>query len=119
MSQDRPSATNLLETVSAFLETLLPALDDDARFKTRVSLHLLRIVRRELEHADTFDRAERERVAALLGHPGELDALNRELTGKIRDGSLDAGDASLVAHVLQSVEDKVRIVNPKRLDGER
>ena len=117
MSQDRPSATNLLDTVSDFLETLLPDLDDEARFNTRVSLHLLGIVRRELEHAADFDGRERESAEALLGRSGELDDLNRELARKIRDGSLDARDPALVGHVLRSIEDKVRIVNPKRLGG--
>lgn len=114
MAQDRPNAINLLETVSAFLETLLPSLEGDERFKTRVSIHLLGIVGRELSLAEGFARRERDGVGALLRHSGELEALNRELAEKIRSGALD-GDAAVFAHVLQSIEDKVRIVNPNRL----
>ena len=116
MAQDRPSADNLIETVRAFLETLLPRLEGDDRFKTLVSVHLLGIVGRELRDGPGFDRAELERLQELLGREGELAELNAELARKIRDGSLDERAEAVFAHVLQSVEDKLRIVRPDRLE---
>ncbi len=115
MAQDRPSASNALETVRAFLETLLPTLEGEARFHTRVSIHLLGIVSRELQEGPALDRREQGALEALLGHGGELDTLNRELAERIRSGDLDLGDDEVFAHVLRSVEDKLRIVNPGRL----
>ncbi len=115
MAQDRPDAANLLATVCAFLESLEPRLDGEARFHARVSVHLLEIVRRELEQGADADRAEREGLETLLGHSGELEALQRELAAAIRDGRVDAEDDSVVAHVRSAIEAKLRIVNPRRL----
>ena len=115
MAQDRPSARNALDTVRAFLENLMPTLEDEARFHTRVSIHLLEIVSRELELGGGLDREEQRALEALLGHPGELSALNRELADGIRSGALDAGSEEIFAHVLRCVEDKLRIVSPRRL----
>lgn len=115
MAQDRPSAPNALDTVRLFLESLMPSLEGEARFHTRVSIHLLEIVVRELEQGSALDGEERRALEALLGRRGELDALNRELARGIRDGSVDASDDEVFAHVLRSVEAKLRIVNPRRL----
>jgi hypothetical protein len=116
MAQDRPDAAELLDTVREFLEELLRSLTGDARFKTRVSAHLLGILAREWRDEPDLATAERTRLRDLLGRAdGELAELNQELAHRIRAGSLDAGDPALFAHVLRSVEDKVRIVNPKYL----
>lgn len=115
MAQDRPNATNILETVRDFLEQLLPTLDGDARFKTRVSVHLLDIVARELGRAEEFERRECAALEALLHHQGELADLNRELSEQIRSGALDEQHERVFAHVLASIEDKLRIVKPRQL----
>ena len=113
MAQDRPDAQNALDTVRAFLETLLPTLEGEARFHTRVSIHLLEIVSRELELGREFDRREREALVALLGREGGLDELNRELATRIRSGDLEGEE--VFSHVLERIEEKLRIVNPRRL----
>ncbi len=115
MAQDRPTARNLLETIQGFLEELLPALEGEARFKTRVSIHLLGIVARETTDAAAFDTDERSRLRALLGRDGQLPELNAQLAQQIRSGHLDARAEEVMAHVLRTVEDKVRIVNPRHL----
>lgn len=116
MAQDRPDAAELLDTVRQFLEELLPSLAGDARFKTRVSIHLLGILAREERDEADFAAAERTRLRQLLGRAdGELAQLNEELARRIRTGALDTEDPALFAHVLRTVEDKVRIVNPTRL----
>ena len=115
MAQDRPSADNLIDTVRAFLETLLPDLEGDARFRTRVSIHLLGIVARELRDAPGYDREEAERLGALLGGAGDLAALNERLSAAIRRGDFDARWDEVMDHVRKTVEDKVRIVRPERL----
>lgn len=115
MAQDRPSARNLLATVREFLQELLPTLEGEARFKTRVSIHLLGIVERELADAAASDAAELSRLQGLLGRTGELPELNAELARQIRSGQLDARSEEVMTHVLRTVEDKVRIVNPGHL----
>ncbi len=113
MPQDRPDAANALDTVRAFLESLMPGLEGEARFHTRVSIHLLEIVSRELELAPASERRELQALESLLGHGGELRELNRELAAAIRSG--DATSDEVFAHVLQQVVEKLRIVNPRRL----
>lgn len=116
MAQDRPDAAELLDTVREFLEELLPSLAGDSRFKTRVSIHLLEMLVREWRDGAEFAAAERTRLRNLLGEAdGELAELNRELAHRIRTGSFGAADPALFEHVLRTVEDKVRIVNPKHL----
>lgn len=115
MAQDRPSASNVLDTVRAFLEGLMPTLEGEPRFHARVSIHLLEIVSREIQHGSLLDLEEQRALEALLGRHGELPALNRELAQGIRDGSLAASHDEVFAHVLRCIEAKLRIVNPRRL----
>lgn len=116
MAQDRPTAVDLLETVRDFLQELLPLLEGDLLFRTRVSIHLLGIVARELRDGPALDAAEQERLRNLLGRDGELDELNRTLAADIRSGALDHRRREVFEHVRQTVVDKLRIVNPRYLD---
>lgn len=112
MTQDRPSAVNLLETVALFLRDLMPRVEGADRFHTRVSIHLLDLVARELQDGTTLDREERDGLCRLLGAEGSLETLNAELARAIRSGELDERHAETFEHVLKTVEDKLRIVNP-------
>jgi hypothetical protein len=116
--QDRPSATNLLATVSAFLRELMPRVEGADRFHARVSVHLLDIVQRELELGETFDESESRRLSGLLGVEGDVSELNRRLAAALRNGDVDYGDEAVFREVLRSVEDKLRIVNPGYLEDE-
>lgn len=116
MAQDRPDVENLLETVTTYLHDLMPRVQGADRFHTRVSIHLLEIVIRELRQGEQFDEAEKQRLEALLQRPGSLAELNEQLARAIRDGALDERNGEVFAHVLQTVEDKLRIVNPRHLE---
>ena len=112
--------------MTAFLETLLPELDGEARFKTRVSIHLLGIVHREVTAGPTPATRERVAMRHLLdrlelhappdtGDADDLPALRSELARRIRSGDLDPHQGDVFATVLAGVEAKLRIVNPRRL----
>jgi hypothetical protein len=116
MAQDRPSAENLLETVTTFLRDLMPRVNGADRFHTRVSIHLLEIVIRELRSGERYDAEEKTRLEALLGREGSLSELNERLARAIRDGEFDERREEAFAHVLRTVEDKLRIVNPAHLE---
>ncbi|NNL85912.1 MAG: hypothetical protein HKP27_09680 [Myxococcales bacterium] len=116
MAQDRPSAENLLETVTAFLRDLMPKVKGAERFHTRVSIHLLEIVIRELRSGERYDAEEKARLEALLGREGSLSELNERLARAIREGEFDERREEAFAHVLRTVEDKLRIVNPAHLE---
>ena len=117
MPQSMPDAPTLLDAAVKYLEDeLLPALDGYHRFKTRVTINVLNVLRRELELRGAQAADERKRLAAILGHDGEIDALSTELSARIRSGAIDLNDPALRAHLRQSVADALAINNPKWID---
>jgi hypothetical protein len=118
MTQDRPTAAELVAAVRAFLEAdVMPAVEGRVAFHTRVAVNALGMVERELELGPAADRSERERAAALLGHDGEPRELESELAGAIRRGERTYDDPAVVEHVRATVRDKLRVANPKYLGG--
>jgi hypothetical protein len=117
MPRSMPDAPTLLSAAVKYLEDeLFPSLDGYHRFKTRVTVNVLNIIRRELEMRDGQAEAERDRLAAILGHGGEAAALSMELSERIRSGAIDLNDPALRAHLRQSVADALAINNPKWID---
>lgn len=110
----QPDAPALLDAAIDYLEReLLPTLAGYHRFQCRVTVNVLAQVRRELALAPGQADAERTRLIALLGHPGERDALSRELAARIRAGELALDDPALLDHLRQSLVEALRINNPK------
>jgi len=114
MPQSTPKAAVLLEAAVKYLETeLMPALEGYHRFQTRVTVNVLNTLRRELQMRGAQAEAERSRLAAMLGHDGEVEALSIELAERIRSGAIAIDDPALRAHVRQSLADALAINNPK------
>jgi hypothetical protein len=114
MPASKPAPTVLLDAAIGYLEReLLPTLDGYHRFQCRVSVNVLAQVRRELAVGAAQADAERDRLAALLGHPGERDALSRELAARIRAGEGSLDDAALLEHLRLSIVEALRINNPR------
>jgi len=110
----KPDARALLDAAIDYLEReLLPGLAGYHRFQCRVTVNVLAQVRRELTLAPGQADAERARLIALLGHPGERDALSRELAARIRAGDLALDDPALLDHLRQSLVEALRINNPR------
>ena len=126
--QDRPTCSELLQAVQQFLEIdVVPALEGPKKFHARVAANVLAIVRRELESEEVQLLAEWSRLDGLFGTvplPGQRDALREqlrqrtaELAERIRHGDADAGDwrRAVLAHVRQTVVDKLAVANPRQL----
>lgn len=114
MPESLPDAPTMLGAAVKYLEDeLMPALDGYHRFKTRVTVNVLNTIRRELELRGAQAAAERTRLATILGHDGEVEALSLELSERIRSGAIDLNDPILRAHLRQSVADALAINNPK------
>lgn len=112
--QDPPSRLEILDAVIAFLrERALPQMSGHPLFEMRVSINALEIVRRELDLAPGTDAAEHERLKGLLGHDGELEALNTELAQKIRAGEIGLATPGLADHLWDVALAKVAIDQPK------
>ena len=130
--QDRPTSVELLEAAADFVESeLVPAVQGARQFQARVVANVMRVVAREIKLEDPFVRSEVKALARLLGHDApHLHSLNdlcaaavsmgEELTTKIRAGEADDGDwrREVLAVVRQSVEDKLRIANPRYLEND-
>jgi len=110
---DQPSIAELVEAVREFLETrAMPELKGHTAFHARVAANALGIVARQLRQGEKADEEEKARLAALLGHAGSLDELNRELCAKIREGALDLSTPGLAGHLEKTTRDKVSIDQP-------
>jgi len=130
--QDRPTSIELLEAAADFVDReIVPMLDGQRQFQSRVVANVMRIVAREIKLEDPFTRSEVRGLSKLLAHPEphvhSLDdlgkvafKLNEELSEKIRAGAADSGAwrAEVLALVRRSVEDKLRIANPGYLESD-
>ena len=117
MPASKPDAPALLDAAIDYLEReLLPTLAGYHKFQCRVTANVLAIVRRELALAPAQADAERARLSSLLGHPGERDALSRELAARIRAGEGALDDPALLDHLRRSLVEALRINNPKWVD---
>jgi hypothetical protein len=110
---DQPSILELVDVVRAFLEQrAMPELKGHTAFHARVAANALGIVSRELTLGPGAAIEEQKRLAALLGHQGPLEELNRELCRQIREGTIDLEKAGLKEHLDLTTRDKVRIDQP-------
>lgn len=119
--QDRPSAIELLEAVSEYLERDVMPLEGRVGFHGRVARNVVDIVRRELDQGPEADRRERAGLESLLGEPvgehaDDLRSANAELAAGIRSGAVDDRREELLAHLRQTATDKLRIANPRELE---
>ncbi len=114
MSLRVPEAATLLQAAADYLdEQLLPTLAGFHRYQTRVTVNVLRTLTRELQLAPAQRQAERERLAALLGHDDEPETLEAQLAAAIASGNLALDDPALIEHLRLSLRESLAIDNPK------
>jgi hypothetical protein len=103
-----------VSAVRDFLERqAMPKLEGHTAFHARVAVNALAIVERQLRLAPDAEAAERERLRALLGRDGTLDALNRELCTRIRAGEIGPSTPGLCAHLRETTLAKLAVDQPK------
>jgi hypothetical protein len=116
MPNSRPAATDLLAIVQGYLEAeISPQVSPVHQFQLKIVSRVLATVRRELDLAPRANAAEVQRLQELLCREGSFEELNAALARAIRAGDFDVDDAALLAHLRASVEDALRINNPKWL----
>lgn len=112
--QNRPTAAELIDAVATFVEKdVMPSLDGALSFQCRVALNALRIIGRELDLTPELNTEEHNRLIALLGQDAPLDALNRELCQRVRDGAIKINDPELIAHLKRTTLGKASVDNPR------
>lgn len=110
---DRPSSAQLVAAVRDFLEKVAqPELRGHSAFHARVAANALAIVERELALGAEQDAAERERLRALLGRDGALEAQNRELCRAIRAGEIGLDTPGLLEHLRATTLAKLAVDQP-------
>lgn len=110
---DKPSGDRLLEAVARLLrDEIMPALDGALAFKARVAANAIDLAIREIAGRTDLEAAERDRLARLLGHDGDLAELNGRLCEAIRGGSVTLDTPGLSAHLWQSTLGKLAIEQP-------
>lgn len=120
MSAQRPNTLELVTAVREFMESeVQPALEGSTGFHARVAVNVLKIVERELATGGMLDAADARRLAGLLGHDGDPDALSAELAEALREGRIDPGTEGLVEHLWASVLGRLSIDNPRYVSYQR
>ncbi|MCU0499520.1 MAG: DUF6285 domain-containing protein [Anaerolineae bacterium] len=126
---DRPSAQALIDGARLHLETLvIPAVRGDPKlyFQTLVAINVLKIVGRELDHAETHQIAEWAGLNLIEGQDlpfpalqseriSALKARNAALCTAIRAGVYDQTESLILEHVRQVTIAQLEVANPKYL----
>jgi hypothetical protein len=116
MPDDRPTAPELLDAVTEFLEgELQPALEGRLAFHTRVAVNALRIARREIELGPALDAQRRAGLPDLLDVPVDsatLRELETELARRVRAGALDDRRPDLIDYLRATLRIQLDIAHP-------
>jgi hypothetical protein len=113
--QDRPTARELLATLSTFFdEELLPSLTGPLQYRVRVAANLVKILERELELGPAHDRDERAALAALVDCDAndDLIAINTRLGEAIEAGRFDRQPEPLWRALMAITRAKLAVVKP-------
>ena len=111
--QDRPSPSELIGAVAAFLKNVVaPETRGALSFNARVAANALEMMKRELDTAPAEDAAELARLQALLGQDGSLFDLNVELSRRIEAGEVDLSTPGLKDHLWATTLAKLAVDQP-------
>ncbi|HUP94592.1 MAG TPA: DUF6285 domain-containing protein [Burkholderiales bacterium] len=125
-----PSGADLLSIArDTLLSELLPLASGEARYALLMVANAMAIAAREAEAGDAPVKSAVARLEKLYGETLSGDALEsrlseyeRRLTQDIRAGVFDTHDdrqRALLAHLRESVLDRLRISNPKSFKSEK
>jgi len=116
MARNRPTDSELIDAVTEFLGEVAESESNtpDVRFRLRVAMNVLGIVRRETVSGANHDEQERVALQHLLGaQSADLDELNRNLCEQIRRGDFDDCHLELKKVLLDITMNKLAIDNPR------
>jgi hypothetical protein len=110
---DHPRGPALLDAVARLLrETLIPQLPPGAVFQARVAANAVDLAAREMRQAADAEAQAGDRLQALLGHGGDLAALEAELAERLRRGDIATDNPDLQAHLWATTLAKLAIDQP-------
>ena len=109
---DRPTATELVESVREYLERDVMTGDGRVAFHARVAAGVLAMVERELALGPQQYATERARMHALLETDAPVRDQTVELARRIRAGELDGRRTEVLETVRAAVRAKLAVSNP-------
>jgi hypothetical protein len=111
--QDEPTPYEIMGAVAEFLRAVV-AVEANPRtsFVARVAANALEMSRRQLALAPVAEAAERDRLCAILGHDGELAALNAEFAQRIAAGALDLASPGVAEQLWAATLAKLAVDQP-------
>jgi hypothetical protein len=109
---EHPRAEELVEAVARWIDGVRPGLPPRDAFLARVAVNVLGVVRRELTLGPAAEAAATARLVDLLGHEGDLKALNVELCERLRAGEMDVHTPGLLAALKANIAEQIAIDQP-------
>lgn len=110
---DQPHGSDILDAVARLLrDKLMAALPPDLVFQARVAANAVDLVAREMRLGPKLDAEAAERLRALLGHDGTLNALETELSEQIRSGAIGLQTSGLFEHLWETTLAKMSVDQP-------
>jgi len=114
MTQDRPDAAELLESVAEYLfAELRPEVPSGQRFRVLVAANVCAVVARELKGGEAPRRADLELFEGLLGQEqGDPREAAAEMAARLRRGEFDDRLDDLVPALAEHVRRKLDVARP-------
>ena len=113
---DQPSVAELVQAVKNFIDhTAAPNLTGHPAFHARVASNALATVLRDIEARESNDKAERNRLIALLNcdENTSLDEMNRRLSELIMSGDMNIQTPGLLDHLKLTAIAQVEVDQPR------
>jgi len=112
----QPRLDVVLDAASEFLEMeILPHLDGARALRMRITIRQLALARRAFEQTFEAQTARYAQLQELLGISGSWSELQMTLARRIRERSFSGNPLVLRDYLEKSVNDSLRVDNPKWL----
>jgi hypothetical protein len=117
VSRPIPDAKGLVRAISAFLQQgAASERSSYRRFQSKVAIHLLRILEREVAERPKIEAAQLERLQEIFNASDpDLEELDRRLVEGLRSGEIDWHRDDIQAHVRKCAEENLLVSNPRWL----
>ncbi len=107
---DRPTAYELLDAVSIFLEGKIKnELPKHLGFNLQIAINVINIVKREIKSGKEIDETSSKLISDLLEHEDTM----KSLAEAIKNQTLDLEDKNLQSALLEITKMKLSVDNPK------
>ena len=118
MSRPIPDAKGVVRAITAFLQQdAASERSSYRRFQSKVAIHLLRILEREVAERPKIEAAQLERLQDIFNtSDSDLEELHCRLAKAIRSGKIDWDRDHIQAHVRKCVEENLFVSNPRWLE---